>query len=535
MTRSLIIDGNHLVHRHWHTKGTGQTLTTTSGRPSGVVHGFLSSFCHLRKVFDPIDHLYVCWDRRSRYRKRLLDTYRAKMERAAKGGDELAARLLELCPHIYKESRYADRSNDDHNLFQNVLLPQMQDLEYILPNLGVRNLRITEVEGDDLIGIASDILSGHGEVIIVSADKDLYQLLSANTRFYDPIKHKFFTESDFTTQFGIPPGRYPEIKALMGDDHDDIPGIPRVGEKTAIKLIRETSDIVNLFEVCRNAPTKPVMKSIPDFEEQVKLAYDMSFILSGYTDLDQDQQEEFLRAWDAPARVDWAEINKFCDAYELKSVRRELQHVYVGKQEDADLASCKSLDELFERWGDCARCPLHEGRINLVKWGGSATARIVLCGEGPGSSENIRGEPFVGKAGKYLLEKCLRPNGLEREDLHIINIVCCRPIDMNGDNRPPTKEEVGACKPRLINQLRIVQPKVVVLIGDKALKAFFPDSGKISQERGADTPMEHPDYPGCKFVAVFHPSYLMRQRPDHSDVIKSRTDWKYIAQLAKAA
>lgn len=533
--KSLVVDGNHLVHRHWHTKGTGQTLTTSAGRPSGVVHGFLSSLCHLHKVFDPIDHIYVCWDRRSRHRKRLLDNYRAKLERAAKAGDAVATSLLVDCPHQYKESRYKNRTNDDHNLFQDVLLPQMRDLEFILPNLGVRNLRISEVEGDDLIGIATDILSTHGEVVIVSADHDLYQLLSDSTRFYDPIKRKFFTKQDFEMQFEIPPARYPEIKALAGDDGDDIPGIPRVGEKTAIKLIRETADLVNLFEVCRDAPTKPVMKTIPHYEEQVRLAYDMSFILSSVDELDLDQREEFLTAWRAPAKIDWAEINAFCDAYELKSVRRELQHLFVGKQEDADLAACKSLDELFERWGDCARCPLHATRINLVRYGGSPTAKIVLCGEGPGASENILGEPFVGKAGKYLEDKCLKPNGLSRNDLHIINIVCCRPTDANGDNRAPSKEEVAACHPRLTNQLRIVDPSVVVLIGDKALKAFFPDSGRISQERGADTPMEHPDFPGCRFVAVFHPSYLMRLRPDHSDVIKSRTDWKYIAAMVDIA
>jgi uracil-DNA glycosylase family 4 len=230
--------------------------------------------------------------------------------------------------------------------------------------------------------------------------------------------------------------------------------------------------------------------------------------------------------------VNWDEIRQFCDGYELRAVFAELKKLLVTKQDEVVLAKCNTLDELFAYWGECTRCPLHENRINLVKYGGSPSARIALCGEGPGSAENIRGEPFVGKAGRYMDEHCLQPNGLSRADLHILNTVCCRPIDENGDNRAPDKDEMAACHPRLVAQIRIVNPKIVVLIGDKALKSFFPESGKISQERGADTPMEHPDFPGIKFVAVFHPSYLMLLRPNHSHVIKSRTDWKYIKRLA---
>ena len=436
---------------------------------------------------------------------------------------------------MYKESRYKDRTNADHTAFQEGLLPQMQDLQFILPHIGIRSLCVDEVEGDDLIGIASDLLSDHGEVVIVSSDHDLYQLLNESTRMYDPIKKEFYTHEDFLHDYGIEPGRFPEIKALMGDANDDIPGVPRIGDKTAIKLIAGATDIVGLIEQCRTAPSKPIMKTIPEYEPQIKLAYDMSFILSSVGELDEDQQKAFTEQWSAPAVVNWDEIRAFCEAYELKTVYSELRRLLVTRRDEEELAKCNTLEEMFAFWGDCTRCPLHEGRINMVRYGGSPRARIVLCGEGPGASEDIRGEPFIGKAGRWMNDFCLKPNGLTRDDLHIMNTVCCRPTDANGDNRPPDKEEMTACSPRLRHQLRIVNPKVVVLIGDKALKAFFPESGRISQERGADTPMEHPEFPGTKFVAVFHPSYLMRLRPNHSDVIKSRTDWKYIKALAEAA
>lgn len=526
--KSLIIDGNHLVYRCWHTTA-GQSLRTKAGRSSGIVHEFLRSYCHLRKVFDPIDHIYVTWDRRSRHRKRLLDTYRAAL---ANQPGPIEERLLEVAPHMYKESRYQNRSDEDHAKFQNVLLPQMQDIEHILPSLGARNLRITETEGDDLIGIASDILSVDGDVVIVSSDRDLYQLLNDRVALYDPIKKKFFRKGDFETKFGIPPDRYPEIKSLMGDDHDDIPGVPRIGEKTAIKLIREADDLVNLFKICEDAPKKPIMRTLPEWRKQVELAYEMSFIMSSYTELDADQQAEFLTAWALPARTDWQDVNTFCEVYELNAAKRELHHLLVGRTEESDLASCKSLDELFERWGDCARCPLHQSRVHLVKYGGSATATIALIGEGPSASDDILGEPIVGKAGRYLESKQLAPNGLKRSDIHIMNIICCRPVDPNGLNRAPAREEISSCHPRLFHQLRIVNPRVAVLIGDKALKVFFPKSAKISQERGAAAFMTHEEFPGIKFVTVFHPSYLMQLRPDHSDVVKSRIDWKYIGQMA---
>jgi uracil-DNA glycosylase family 4 len=524
MTRAILIDGNHLVHRIAHTS-SGQMLRTRGGRPSGIIHGVLSSICFLLDTLEP-SHTYITWDRRSRHRNRLLTEYRAKLEREQHV-------LLDTTPRLYKESRYQNRTNADHTEFQEVRLPQMQDLQYIMPALGIRSLCVDEMEGDDLVGIASDILSSHGEVILVSNDHDLFQLLGPNVRMFNPIKKKFYTAEDFTAQFGIPPERYPEIMALTGDDGDDIPGIPRIGEKVATKLLKEQGDIVSLIEACRQAPKSTIMKSIPDYERQIKLAYEMSFIMSRIEEMDADQREQFLVQWNAPVAVDWDEIRQFCDGYELRTVFAEMKRLLVTKSDEAVLAQCQTLDELFAYWGDCQRCPLAEKRINLIQYEGNPKARIVLCGEAPRTPEDIRGECYIGKAGRYLDEHCLKPNGLSRDDLLIMYAVCCHAMDENGDGRSPSKDELTACAPRFKAQVRIIDPRVVVLVGDKALKTFFPEAGTITKERGADAPMEHPDYPGVKFVAVFDPTYLMNLRPTHSNVIKSRTDWKYIRRLAE--
>jgi len=528
LTRSVVIDGNHTAHRLWHKLA----LSTKTGKPSGIVHGVLSSLCTIIGNLSPT-YTYIVWDRKSRYRQRLLTNYRTKLERAARGNlNATSADILIETPRLYKESRYKTRTNGDHSEFQDVFLPQVQDLQYIMPHVGIRSLCVPEVEGDDLIGLATDILAGHGEVVIVSTDQDLYQLLSDKVKMYDPIKKTFFTRDDFWNKYGITPDRWPEVKALMGDDSDDIPGVPKIGEVRALELIRKYN-IQDLIEACKQAPKKSYMTTIPEYEDQIKLAYDMSFILSSPDNLDDDQQSEFRTQWEAPAKVDWDEIRAFCTSYELNKVYSELRKLLITRADEEAVAKCTTLDELFAYWGEnCGRCALAANRICLVKYGGSPKARIALCGEGPGAAENLLGEPFIGKAGRWMEEFCLRPNGLARPDLHILNTVMCRPVDENGDNRAPTPDEMAACHPRLAAQIKLSEAKVVVMIGDKALKSFFPESGKISQERGADTPMEHPDYPGIKFVAVFHPSFLMRQRPNHSTVIKSRTDWKYIARLA---
>jgi len=530
--RSLVIDANHLVHRCWHTT---QGLRTKGGVASGVVHGFLSSFCHLRKIFEP-DYIYACWDRKSRYRRRLLSEYRSRLEKQALEAptDSAILRILEDTPHNYKESRYKRRTEEEHAIIENELIPQMVGIQYILPHLGVRNLIVHEVEGDDLIGMAADLLSAHGEVVIVSADRDLYQLLGDNVSLYDPIKKRTVTKETFIDKFHVTPDRYPEIKALMGDSGDDIPGVPRIGEKTAIKLIQESQNLPNLISSCEDLKPKSVTKTLPLYEEQIRFAYEMSFIMAHPHELDDDQEGEFWAAWKATVAVNWQEVNTFCETYELQAVRRELHQFLVGQKEEVSLSTCQTLDELFKTWGDCARCLLHKTRIHLVKYGGSPSAKIILCGEGPGAAENIRGEPFAGRAGKFLREHCLRPVGLHWANLHVMNAVCCRPTDGNDNNRPPSKEETEACRPRLINQVRIVNPKLVVLLGDKALKSFFPDSGKISQERGCE-PRFHPDFPEVPFVSVYHPSYLMRLRPNHSDRKRSMIDWQEIKRLAESA
>ena len=118
----------------------------------------------------------------------------------------------------------------------------------------------------------------------------------------------------------------------------------------------------------------------------------------------------------------------------------------------------------------CTNCPLSLTRTNAVPGEGPPDAGVVIIGEGPGRNEDLQGRPFVGAAGKQL-DDLLKHARLSRSDVYITNVVKCRPPE----NRRPTGAEADACRPYLVRQLQIVRPKVVVLLGDSALKRFLPE------------------------------------------------------------
>lgn len=138
-----------------------------------------------------------------------------------------------------------------------------------------------------------------------------------------------------------------------------------------------------------------------------------------------------------------------------------------------------SLEELNAAVNACTKCGLCKGRTNAVPGEGSSTADIMFIGEGPGKNEDLQGRPFVGAAGKFLNE-LLEGIGLKREDVYIANVVKCRPPG----NRDPEKEEVESCYPYLEEQVRLIQPKLIILLGRHAMYRFLPNDLKISKVHG---------------------------------------------------
>lgn len=126
----------------------------------------------------------------------------------------------------------------------------------------------------------------------------------------------------------------------------------------------------------------------------------------------------------------------------------------------------------------CTLCKLCEKRTNAVPGEGSRSAKLMFIGEAPGRNEDEQGRPFVGAAGKLLTE-ALQEAGLSREDVFITNVVKCRPPD----NRVPTDQERASCRPYLERQIKLINPKVICILGRTAYEALLK-GGSIISNRG---------------------------------------------------
>lgn len=153
------------------------------------------------------------------------------------------------------------------------------------------------------------------------------------------------------------------------------------------------------------------------------------------------------------------------------------------------------LEEVAHRIRTCTRCPLHEARTRAVPGEGSREARIFLLGEGPGEEEDRQGRPFVGRAGRAL-DQALEAAGVRRKDVFITNAVKCRPPD----NRRPRRTELAACAPSHRRQVDLLRPRVLVTLGEVAVRSLLGVRGTVAALRQAD--LRHGSIP---VVATYHP------------------------------
>jgi uracil-DNA glycosylase len=181
-----------------------------------------------------------------------------------------------------------------------------------------------------------------------------------------------------------------------------------------------------------------------------------------------------------------------------------------------------NLDELKAEAITCQKCPLAATRINVVVERGNRDAKVMIIGEAPGQNEDEQGLPFVGRAGQ-LLDKILESVGFDSSNVYICNINKCRPPG----NRVPTDEEVAACKPYLLEQIRLVDPKIILLTGATAVKAITGDKRGITKIRG-----QWMQWEGRLVMPILHPAYLLRN-PSREEGSPKWLMWQDI-QVAKA-
>ncbi len=158
----------------------------------------------------------------------------------------------------------------------------------------------------------------------------------------------------------------------------------------------------------------------------------------------------------------------------------------------------------------CMKCAhLAQSRTQVVFGVGNPDAELMFVGEAPGADEDLVGEPFVGKAGQ-LLTKMIETMGFRRADVYIANILKCRPNVPPGEreNREPTAAEMEACKPYLLQQIDIIQPKVIVALGATAVEGLLDlKNVAVSKMRGS-----WKEFHGIPMMPTFHPSYLLHKQ-----------------------
>ena len=160
-----------------------------------------------------------------------------------------------------------------------------------------------------------------------------------------------------------------------------------------------------------------------------------------------------------------------------------------------------SVVELAQHCNHCYRCKLGDTRTHAVVGRGNLQAPIMIVGEGPGQNEDETGLPFVGKAGQ-LLDKILASVKLDTEkDIYISNIVKCRPPA----NRVPATDEIEACKPYILEQIRLVDPKIILLTGATSVRGLTGNKQGITKIRGTWIEWE-----GRLCMPILHPAYLLR-------------------------
>jgi uracil-DNA glycosylase len=193
--------------------------------------------------------------------------------------------------------------------------------------------------------------------------------------------------------------------------------------------------------------------------------------------------------------------------------------VEITTQPEAAFADpVQGLLAIREDIGDCTRCRLaKQGRKQIVFGVGNPRAELMFIGEAPGADEDLKGEPFVGRAGQ-LLNNMIKAMGLQREDVYIANIIKCRPPG----NRTPERDECETCSPFLMRQIATIKPKALVALGAVAAKTLLAINAPMSELRG-----KWYDFRGTKLAVTYHPAFLLR------DPRQKKEAWKDLQMVMK--
>jgi len=211
------------------------------------------------------------------------------------------------------------------------------------------------------------------------------------------------------------------------------------------------------------------------------------------------------------------EYHQLMGVKEVPTAKGKGRKAKEGSKVKGERSKEMRLKELREEIGDCTLCRLCKGRTNLVFGVGNPAARLMFIGEGPGRDEDLKGEPFVGRAGQ-LLTKIIEAMGYKRSDVYIANVVKCRPPE----NRNPEPDEIETCIPFLKKQIEAIKPKAIICLGKFAAQSVLSTGEPITRLRG-----QMGEYEGIPVMPTYHPAYLLRN-PDAKKVV-----WEDVKKVMK--
>jgi DNA polymerase-1 len=238
--RLFLIDGSSYIFRAFYAIGH---LSNSKGLPTNAIYGFTQMLLKVLKEHQP-DYLIVALDAKApTFRSEVYEEYKANRPAMPEG-----------------------------------LTPQIPYIKKIMEAYRIATLEIEGYEADDIIGTIAKGVESEVDVVVITGDKDILQLVSDRIEVYDTMKEKRFGVEEVIQRFGVRPDRVVEVMGLAGDAIDNIPGVPGIGEKTAIELIKTFGSIENLLAHLDQVPKKKVRENLETYGEQARLSRDLATI-----------------------------------------------------------------------------------------------------------------------------------------------------------------------------------------------------------------------------------------------------------------